>query len=131
MLAGLIAGRKIVREHFVRPRCAAARHWDERHVEAGLGQRRTVPGSVERYENAATIPARELLAGVEDEPVGGPVSRKRNNGRFYLRATSHLLAIAAVLRREYGLLLFMRVVAVRPAEIVAALDAHHDLAGVL
>src|SRR2546422_9923585 len=89
----------------------------ERDAVTRLGERRAVPRAMERDERAAPIVLGELAARVERQAIGRPVSRERQQRLLLVLAAAHLLAVAAVLRREHQVAELRVVIAVGPAEV--------------
>src|SRR5690606_27438782 len=108
-----------------------ALEWDEDDAVAVLRQGRPVPRAVERDERATPVASRELGARVEQQPVGPPVTRKREDRLLDVRTAARITAVAAVLRREDLPAELEVVVAVGPAEVVPTVDADELLGGSL
>jgi hypothetical protein len=73
-------------------------------------------------EGAAAIPFGKLVALVEEDVVGGPMTREADDRLRQLVAGSDLLAVAAVLRVQLLLLLQLVVVVIGPAAIESVGD---------
>src|SRR5205085_1014740 len=110
---------KAVRERLVAADRLAVLEGHEGHAVARLGERRTVPGAVERDERAAPIALGELGPRIERQAVRRPVSREGHQRLLLVFAASHLLAVAAVLGREHEVAELRVVVAIGPTEIGA------------
>jgi hypothetical protein len=90
--------------------------------------RRAVPRPVERDEGAAAIGRREARPVIDSQIVGGPVPWEGGDRRLSLRADAdRLAAIAAIFRREHQLVLFLVVIALRPAIVGAGDELHQFL----
>src|SRR4029079_6253718 len=88
-----------------------------------LRQRRAIPRSVEGDEGAAAIARRKLVAEIDRERIGRPVTREIRDRSSPLRAEPDgLPAIAAIFRREHKLFLVLVVLASRPAIVGALAD---------
>src|SRR3989442_1803546 len=107
-----------IRERLICPNRLTVLERHEHDAVAGLGQRRPVPGAVERHEGPRAIPRGKLGPAVERQPIRRPVRRKHHQGLLLVLAASHLLAVAAVLGREHQVPEYGVVVTVRPAVIV-------------
>src|SRR5262249_11866709 len=91
----------------------------EHDVVPLLRFRESVPGTVERDERPVLVSRREQRTRVEHETVRCPVRGEDGAWLVFPRAVSALLPVAAIFRREHEVVLVDRVVAVRPAEILA------------
>src|SRR6185312_3096879 len=86
---------------------------------------------MERDERAILVSRWKIRARVEHEPVRRPVPGEYRGRLLLLRALFRLLAVAAVLRRQHQVMRLERVVAVRPAEVVALVDLHQLFSWIL
>src|SRR6185437_3655841 len=86
---------------------------------------------MERDERAILVSRWKIRARVEHEPVRRPVPGEYRGRLLLLCALLRLLAVAAVLRRQYQVMRLQRVVAVGPAEVVALVDLHQLLRRIL
>ena len=120
------AGGRLWRE--LRDLGATAAERLEDDIEAALWERRLpVPRPVKGDERAAPVAFGEHPARVEHQRVGRPVRRVRRDIPLLAGAAPFGSCVAAILRCEHLPSELRIVVAVRPAEIVTALDAEELL----
>ena len=111
-----------VGEDLVRAVGAAVLHRLEHDVEAGLRKGRAIPRAMEGNECSIAIVRGKGRAGVEEQSVGRPMRGEISDIPLLRVASPNLFAVAAILGGEDFLLLLRVEVAVRPAEVVAALN---------
>src|ERR1700722_11252983 len=120
---------KSAREYLEVASRLSAREGLERHVIAGLRQRRAVPGSVKCDERAALVFLGKFLAGIEHDVHRRPMRGEGCNGSREGAATVRGLAVSAIFGIGEKFLLSVIVEAIRPAEVGALLGAIQRLGG--